>query len=301
MRVLALALLAVILAACGASPPPAPPSATAALPSGRIKIGKPYKIDGRWYYPSHDPDYDTVGVASWYGADFHGLKTANGEIFDMHSISAAHTTLPLPSLARVTNLENGRQIVLRVNDRGPFIDDRVIDLSQAAARELGFERKGLAKVRVQFLGFADDSTLVATPVRLPAARPGPAAPRETQVADASDTPPVAARPAAVVPASAPAAPPPAIGVPSDCTAGWVVQVGAFADADRLRATAREVAHLHTVHVEPAFVGDVPVARLRLGPLPLRSEASDLLRQVRQGGHAAAFAACATLKPGARVS
>jgi rare lipoprotein A (peptidoglycan hydrolase) len=187
MRLVALALLALLLAACSSSPTPGPPATTAALP-GSIKIGKPYRIDGKWYYPRHDPNYDTVGVASWYGSDFHGLKTANGEIFDMNAISAAHTTLPLPSLVRVTNLENGRQVVLRVNDRGPFVDDRVIDLSQAAARELGFERNGLAKVRVQFVGFADGTTLIAAPHRLPAARPERASPPVTMVADASGEP-----------------------------------------------------------------------------------------------------------------
>jgi len=116
------------------------------------KIGAPYRINGRLYKPAADSDYNKVGIASWYGDQFHGRLTANGEIFDKNRISAAHTTLPMPSLVEVKNLENGRKIVVRLNDRGPFVDDRIIDLSRAAATELGFQSKGLAKVRVKYLG-----------------------------------------------------------------------------------------------------------------------------------------------------
>lgn len=119
------------------------------------KVGSPYEINGRWYYPKDDPHYEAVGVASWYGEQFHGRRTANGEIFDEDRLSAAHTTLPLPSLVEVRNLENGRTIVVRVNDRGPFAGGRLIDLSRAAADALGFRSKGLARVKVRYLGRAD--------------------------------------------------------------------------------------------------------------------------------------------------
>lgn len=300
MRIFALAVLALVLAACSSKPPPAPPAPTATLPAN-VKIGKPYRIDGRWYYPRHEPDYDRVGIASWYGSDFHGLETANGEVFDMHAVSAAHTTLPLPSLVRVTNLENGRSLVLRVNDRGPFVGDRIIDLSRAAARELGFERAGLAKVRVQFVGFADDSTRVAAPVRLPEQRPQRPGQPPTVVA-AAPAPRVGQAHAAVPAAGrAQAQPGPPSGVPAGCTNGWVVQVGAFRDVARVRAAAAEVSHLHTVQLEPAFAGDQPVVRLRLGPVPVRNEAVKLLHRVRHSGHPAAFAACATRPATLRVS
>ncbi len=115
------------------------------------KIGKPYKIDGIWYYPKEDYRYDETGIASWYGSKFHGRKTANGEIYDMNAVTAAHKTLPMPSYARVTNLENGRSLVLRINDRGPFARSRIIDLSRRSAQLLGFQRQGTAKVRVQIL------------------------------------------------------------------------------------------------------------------------------------------------------
>lgn len=121
---------------------------------GRYKIGAPYRISGRWYVPQEDPYYDRVGVASWYGEDFHGRKTANGEIYDMGALTAAHPTLPLPSYAHVTNLETGRTILVRINDRGPYAKERIIDLSRHAARLLGYEGQGLARVRVRYAGRA---------------------------------------------------------------------------------------------------------------------------------------------------
>lgn len=121
---------------------------------GRYQVGKPYKVAGRWYKPRHDENYDNTGLASWYGPNFHGRETANGEIFDQYALSAAHPTLPLPSYVRVTNLENNRSIVVRVNDRGPFAHGREIDLSQRTAEMLGFINKGTARVRVKYVGKA---------------------------------------------------------------------------------------------------------------------------------------------------
>jgi len=115
------------------------------------KVGKPYSINGVWYYPKVDYEYIETGIASWYGPNFHGKKTANGEIFDMNVVSAAHRTLPMPSIVRVTNLDNGRALVIRINDRGPFAHGRIIDLSRRAAQLLGFERAGTAPVRVEIL------------------------------------------------------------------------------------------------------------------------------------------------------
>lgn len=148
-------ILLLALQACGTSGP-------SGTPHPHFKVGSPYKINGRWYRPEHVTQYETVGVASWYGAAYHGRLTSNGELFDMNAYTAAHPTLPLPSLVRVTNLENGRSMVLRVNDRGPFVDNRVIDLSRAAARALGFEYQGLARVHVVYLGLARlDEAIVA--------------------------------------------------------------------------------------------------------------------------------------------
>tara|TARA_Y200000002_G_scaffold43577_1_gene31591 strand:- start:1327 stop:2208 length:882 start_codon:yes stop_codon:yes gene_type:complete len=116
------------------------------------KVGTPYKINGKWYYPAVNYNYDEIGIASWYGPGFHGKKTANGEVFDQNKITAAHKTLPMPSIVKVTNLENGLVLDnVRVNDRGPFAGDRIIDLSKKAAEELGFMKNGVAKVRVEIL------------------------------------------------------------------------------------------------------------------------------------------------------
>ena len=126
-------------------------SDTKPVPSKIYKIGKPYQIQGIWYYPAEDPNYTETGIASWYGPNFHGKLTANGEIFDQNLITAAHRTLPLPSIVKVTNLENGRAISMRVNDRGPFARNRIIDISRRGAQLLGFKEKGTAKVKVIIL------------------------------------------------------------------------------------------------------------------------------------------------------
>ncbi|MSO85863.1 MAG: septal ring lytic transglycosylase RlpA family protein [Rhodospirillales bacterium] len=121
-------------------------------PAGGVyKVGEPYQINGVWYTPVEDYRYDETGIASWYGADFHGKATANGETYDMNEVTAAHKTLPMPSLARVTNLENGRSLIVRVNDRGPFVAGRIVDLSRRSAQLLGLEGQGTGKVRVQIL------------------------------------------------------------------------------------------------------------------------------------------------------
>lgn len=185
-------------------------AACASAPSGRsggdphYKIGKPYQVNGRWYYPKEDPNYSEVGMASWYGQQFHGRLTANGEIFDMNLLSAAHTTLPLPSMVEVTNLENGRSVIVRVNDRGPFARERIIDMSREAARRLGFEQQGVTRVRVRYAGPAPltakapaepgrryasedrpDRVTRAAPVRTPPPSPTQAAPapEEDEISD----------------------------------------------------------------------------------------------------------------------
>ena len=118
---------------------------------GHYKVGKPYQIQGTWYYPRVQYDYDETGIASWYGPGFHGKPTANSEIYDQEALTAAHRTLPMPSMVRVTNLENGRSLKLRINDRGPFARGRIIDVSHHAAGLLGFRESGTAKVRVELI------------------------------------------------------------------------------------------------------------------------------------------------------
>jgi rare lipoprotein A len=121
---------------------------------GTYKLGNPYQVAGRWFYPQEEEDYDKKGRASWYGPNFHGRLTANGEIYDQYHLSAAHPTFPLPSYARVTNLDNGHSVVVRVNDRGPFTRDRIIDVSSRAADMLEMKQEGVADVRVEYVGLA---------------------------------------------------------------------------------------------------------------------------------------------------
>ncbi|WP_336279272.1 septal ring lytic transglycosylase RlpA family protein [Bartonella sp. CB175] len=133
----------------------------------RVANLQPYQIKGKWYYPKDDPTYKRIGQASWYGSYFHGRLTANGEIYNMNLLTAAHPTMPLPSYARVTNLENGSSIIVRVNDRGPFMKDRIIDLSKQAAIMLGYVNEGLANVKVEYVsaapaGYYDGAYLMAS-------------------------------------------------------------------------------------------------------------------------------------------
>src|SRR6187401_2426341 len=144
---------------------------------GTYRIGKPYTVAGRVYVPEEDPNYRAEGMASWYGDDFHGRLTANGEVFDMTSLTAAHPTLPIPSYARVTNVRNGKSLIVRVNDRGPYHGNRLIDVSNKAAELLEFRSNGVARVRVEYVGRAplegsDDRQLVAT-LRTGAPAPAP--------------------------------------------------------------------------------------------------------------------------------
>jgi rare lipoprotein A len=164
-----------------------------------------YQIRGRWYQPEEQPNYDVVGLASWYGDQFNGRPTATGERFDMHGLTAAHKTLPLPGLVEVTNLANGRVVVLRVNDRGPFVDDRIIDLSRGAAEALDMLSRGVGEVRVRYLG------------RAPRIGGG----QVLQVAEA--------RPAPAVPPPSPARPTPG--------QTWWIQAAEFGDAAAARAAA----------------------------------------------------------------
>lgn len=134
---------------------------------GSYKIGNAYQVKGRWYQPQQNPDYQAVGAASWYGNAFHGRLTANGEVYDMNHLTAAHPTLPLPSYARVTNLKNDSSVVVRINDRGPFAKGRIIDLSKRAAEMLDYKSSGVAKVQVEYVGPAplhgqDDRYLMAS-------------------------------------------------------------------------------------------------------------------------------------------
>ena len=207
---------------------------------GHYKTGKPYRVGGRTYYPlSTARGYDKTGIASWYGRDFHGKRTANGERYDMHALSAAHKTLPLPSLVRVTNLENGRSVVVRVNDRGPFVKGRLIDLSWAAANALGYAGQGTARVRVQSLDTSSP----------------PMPPRPIQT--------VAKRTSLPLPANTP---PRSKQLASSHIAGMYVQIGAFAQSDNASKLKTSLSSQYpSIRVQPFMRSAQTLYRVRIGP------------------------------------
>ena len=199
------------------------PGAPVPKGGGTYRVGKPYTVAGKTYAPAEDVNYHAEGLASWYGDDFHGRLTANGEVYDMQSITAAHPTLPIPSYVRVTNISNSRSIVVRVNDRGPYVGNRIIDLSSKTAQLLGFRSDGVAKVRVEYVGRApiegsDDRKLMATlrtggertpapsEVRVAAARPSVTEPNETPVTTPMTMPMTKRSNAVSAPAERPATP-----------------------------------------------------------------------------------------------
>jgi rare lipoprotein A len=237
---------------------------------GSYKVGRPYRVDGVTYVPRVDPAYDEVGMASWYGAEFHGKRTANGDVFDMNALSAAHKTLPMPSRVRVTNLENGRMLVVTVNDRGPFVRGRIIDLSRRAAQLLGFEGSGVAKVRVEVLP-GDGERLLAerTPVRptvaaavsVSAVAPPPAPPKFSLIRSAAAAEPVDPAPRLLF-----------------------IQGGAFRHQDNAARLADALSAFGPTRITAVELGGRILYRVRLGPLYDRDQARGLLARVAAAGH-----------------
>jgi rare lipoprotein A len=278
------------LAACATIEPRYPPQAkgpskpAAKTPSGAggvAKVGRPYQVGGVWYTPREQPDYDETGVASWYGAQFHLKATANGETFDMNMLSAAHTTLPLPSIVEVTNLENGRRLQVRVNDRGPFVGDRIIDLSREAARELGFERQGVTRVRVRYVGPAPLLGRDAGVRYASAPRPSATAEAQPEVRLASA--PAPARASGMTVLSAMPQRPPAADV--DVTGRLRVQAGSFtSEINAERAVAR-LAAAGSAYIEPVRRDGAVLYRVLLPAPQDEVEAHALRDRVAQIGFA----------------
>ena len=268
----ALLLTLGFLSAC-ASEQGAAPSGTTTT-SGSYKVGQPYQIKGVWYYPHEDYSYDETGIASWYGEDFHGQRTANGEIFNKNELTAAHKTLPLPTLARVTNLDNGRSVVVRVNDRGPFSGARIMDVSQRTAQLLGFEKQGTAKVRIQVL--ADESKAIADALRHYGG---------TATAEAS--------PVAAVTAQTLAAPLPKIAdvkpvaevhqLPVTGANQIYIQAGAFTKLDNATQLKQQLAKVASASIVDSTVRGVRFYRVRIGPVADVTKADALLQKVVHSG------------------
>jgi rare lipoprotein A len=265
--------------------------------SGPYKIGKPYQVKGVWYYPQADYNYNETGIASWYGPGFHAKQTANGETYDENDLTAAHKTLPMPSLVRVTNLENGRSIVVRINDRGPFVNNRIIDMSRRGAQLLAFEQNGTAKVRVELM--KDESMLLAAKASAKGgdtvSPPPAAAPAGAVTAQA--LPPVggAAAPAAATPAKP--VQQSAIGaIQTPQVTGQVsvvpvkasnifIQAGAFlrqANAQQLQLKLSSLGH--QTRITPFMLNQQRFYRVQLGPIASVEEADKLLQRLIDNGH-----------------
>src|SRR5690348_2199483 len=245
---------------------------------GGYKVGDPYQINGVWYYPAEDWNYDETGIASWYGEDFHGKYTANGEVFNLNALTAAHRTLPMPSIVQVTNLENGRSIRLRVNDRGPFVRNRIIDVSRRAAQLLGFEAQGTAKVRVKILvpesiqvaslarhNGGDGKAPVATLAAAPRARVAVESLPPTPGVQVASTTPPPTPPTVTAPAAPPPAPPrlseTVVQMPVKATQIYI-QAGAFARADNALRVKNRLDPLGPVKVLGARVNGIDLYRVR---------------------------------------
>jgi rare lipoprotein A len=247
---------------------------------GRYQLGKPYQIAGRWFRPSENPNYDKVGMASWYGEDFHSRKTSNGEYFDMNALTAAHPTLPLPSYAKVTNIANGKSIVVRINDRGPFVGNRIIDLSRRSADALDYRINGKAKVRVQFIEKAplDDQGhhLMALNKAL---KDGANLPRLKNFAS-GNTVMVAQAAPKKAPRKSQRNPDPEIG--SDET--LLIQVGVFRNPDNAQIAVDRLADLGTPQVVGTKAKGMPAYRVQIGPFASMVEAEVALVQTQSEGY-----------------
>jgi rare lipoprotein A len=294
-RLVVVCAFGALAAACSTAPE------MSGYPSGGYKVGQPYEEKGVWYAPHEQPDYDETGIASWYGAEFHGKRTANGEIFDADGLTAAHPTLPMPVNVRVTNLENGRSLVLRVNDRGPFARGRIIDVSAHAAQLLGFYGKGTAKVRVTYLARADGgegppagtpATIAATAVAatVPAIRAAAPEPR-VQVAalDPVSTAP-AAEPEDAAPisseASLPPVPAPQPADPAPASAGTdtsiphlYIQAGTFAARENAERLRTELADTWNLTISSIDRNGRILYRVRLGPFDDIGAANEALARL----------------------
>lgn len=266
---------------------------------GRYKVGAPYEVGGVWYAPKEEPNYDQEGVATWYGAEHHLQKTANGEVFDRYALSGAHTTLPLPSIVEVTNLENGRSVQVRVNDRGPFSGGALIDLSQAAAQQLGFEQQGRARVRVRYVGPAPLGAPDAG-LRYANYQPSPANTDQLPAAPIPYTGLSTTAPAEVAVGSQPlapiaAAPAPSVSTPVAAPAGgYRVQAGAFADPANADKVVVQLGASINAKVEPFTRADgVTLYRVMVQGAPDEAAAWALRDQVASLG----FAEARVVRPG----
>jgi rare lipoprotein A len=253
---------------------------------GRYQVGKPYQVAGRWFKPHEQPGYDKSGLASWYGEAFHRRKTSNGEYFDMATLTAAHATLPLPSYAKVTNLENGRTVVVRINDRGPFVDTRILDVSKRAADALGYRIKGTAHVRVQLIGPAPLQDKGGRQVMAlnDALNSGASLSQLASISQGSDAPVqvASAKPKKKwsEPVQQVAYEPPA----PEASAGYVVRVAIFHNMENANAAYQQVSGFGPAQIIRSAGVNGPLYRVQIGPLDNEQDAQSALETAIASGY-----------------
>lgn len=253
------------------------------------RVGPPYQANGRWYVPAAEPGYEATGMASWYGPTFHGGRTASGETYDQEAITAAHPTLPIPSLVQVTNLENGREVIVRVNDRGPFVGDRILDLSHGAAQVLGVERNGTARVHIRYLGPAPRHYSDAlAPVQNADAAPSSPPLRSASVEEGrpiSLLPPHEEQSPAPAQTVQPVSYEPTAPAPLTGAGGFFVQVGAYSDIDNAHRVQAAVSSAGRANVDVRRNGvGTELFRVRIGPFGDRASADAARRSILNLGY-----------------
>ena len=276
---------------------------TTSIPQQVYKVGTPYQINGITYYPEEDFSYEETGIASWYGAKFHGRKTANGETYDMNALTAAHRTLPMPSYVRVTNLENGRSLVLLVNDRGPYARNRIIDVSRKGAQLLGYDKKGTARVRVQILADKSRALKARLAGQRQLARTGspitvdrlPKPPVTSQT-----LPPVGSKQVILTPPLEPVRMANSREIATDVTpndgqvsqvsvgkTGIYIQAGAFSKFENANKVKASLTGIGPTNLTQTLINGVDFYRVRIGPFNNIDEADHMLESVALAGYPSA--------------
>jgi rare lipoprotein A len=256
---------------------------------GNFKVGKPYKVDGKWYQPQETYSHTETGIASWYGPGFHGKRTANGEKFNRNELTAAHRTLQMPSLVRVTNLDSGRSVVVRINDRGPFKRSRVIDVSEKAAELLGFKGRGTAKVRLDLL--ADESKLLAMAARRGESTIGSEVAMNTRTQPQPLTSPqyqqVAMHSDPVVPGhvtNGQFLPDPVVSQMPVRPSNIYIQAGSYTQSANAQGMVQKLQSYGNTQVVPANVRGQQFLRVRIGPVASVDQADALLARLSSAGY-----------------
>jgi len=263
--------------------------------NGLYKIGEPYQISNIWYRPEENYSYKEVGIASWYGPDFHQGVTANGETYNMHALSAAHRTLPLPSIVKVTNLDNGKSVIVRVNDRGPFVNNRIIDLSKAAAEKLDFIDSGTAKVKVEILpkeSKALKQAILENGGKIVGGAPISESPSEEILTEN----PQPTEPVSLIPSD--------VAVVEDVNLeqetiyspkkeantvvrlekGFYLQAGAFSQKQNAQNVQKKLSEYADVLIQDVNLDSKIIYRVRIGPFATGEEAVELMEKIEQSGY-----------------